>query len=231
MALKMSVDWHRSSIWTGCSCARRARSHSHDAGNNDFDIWTYIPAYRFTQQKYIVSQKDQVFATSTRTLTPTNPLLQHFLLGQQLPHDLGIMPKNQPRPKQPDQHLHHLMTMQPRTLIPHQPALRCRVLVVLANVVLIRREHECTVAWQADLHEAETWRVARAVPEGDALAELEGRDGEGLPVEGGQGEVGGEVDAAVGLGCDGPGGVFEFFFVDVDCGGEEPCQFGDCLGG
>lgn len=87
-------------------------------------------------------------------------------------------------------------------------------------MVLVRREHERAVARQVDLHEAETWRVARAVPESDALAELERRSGEGLPIEGGQGEVGGEVDAAVGLGCDRPSGVFEFFFVDVDCGGE-----------
>ena len=130
------------------------------------------------------------------------------------------MPKHQPRPKQPDQHLHHLMTMQPRALISHQPALRRRILVILANVVLVRREHERAVARQVDLHEAEARRVARAVAEGDALAELEGRCGEGLPVEGGEGEVGGEVDAAVSFGGDGPGGVFEFFFVDVDCGGE-----------
>jgi hypothetical protein len=40
-----------------------------------------------------------------------------------------------------------------------------------------------------------------------------------LPVEGGQGEVGGEIDAAVGFGCDGPCCMFEFFFVDVDFGG------------
>ena len=60
--------------------------------------------------------------------------------------------------------------------------------------------------------------MAWAVAESYSLAELEGRGGEGLPVEGGQGEVGGEVDAAVGFGCDGPGGVFEFFFMDVDCG-------------
>jgi hypothetical protein len=63
--------------------------------------------------------------------------------------------------------------------------------------------------------------VAGAVVESDSLAELEGRHGKRLPVEGCQGEVGGEVDAAVGFGCDGPGGVFEFFFVDVDCGGRQ----------
>jgi hypothetical protein len=62
--------------------------------------------------------------------------------------------------------------------------------------------------------------VARAVAESDPLAELERRGGEGLPVEGCQGEVGGEVDAAVGFGCDGPGCVLEFLFVDVDCGRE-----------
>lgn len=39
-----------------------------------------------------------------------------------------------------------------------------------------------------------------------------------MPVEGCQGEVGGEVDAAVGFGCDGPGCVFEFLLVDVDFG-------------
>ena len=126
------------------------------------------------------------------------------------------MPKHQPRPKNPHKRLHHLMTMQPRALIPHQPPLRRRILVVLANVVLVRREHERPVARQVDLHEAEARRVAWAVAESYSLAELEGRGGEGLPVEGGQGEVGGEVDAAVGFGCDGPGCVFEFLFVDVD---------------
>lgn len=110
------------------------------------------------------------------------------------------------------------MAMQPRILIPHQPALRRGILVVLADVVLVRREHEGPISQQVDLHKAEARRVARAVAQGDALAELEGRRGEGLPVEGRQGEVGSEVDAAVGFGGDGPGGVFEFFFVDVDCG-------------
>jgi hypothetical protein len=52
-------------------------------------------------------------------------------------------------------------------------------------VVLVRREHERPIAWQVDLHEAEAGRVAGAVAQGDALAELEGRGGEGLPVEGG----------------------------------------------
>lgn len=66
------------------------------------------------------------------------------------------------------------MTMQPRTLIPHQPALRRRILVVLADVVLVRREHERPVARQIDLHEAKTGCVARAVAEGDPLTELEG---------------------------------------------------------
>jgi hypothetical protein len=94
------------------------------------------------------------------------------------------------------------MTPQPRALIPHQPTLRLRILVILANVVLVRREHERPVARQVDLHEAETRRVARAVAESDALAEFEGRAGEGLPVEGCEGEVGGEVDGAVGFGCD-----------------------------
>ena len=128
------------------------------------------------------------------------------------------MPKHQPRPKNPHKRLHHLMTMQPSTLVPHQPPLRRRILVVLANVVLVRREHERAVARQVDLHEAETGCVARAVAESDPLAEFEGGGREGLPVEGGEGEVGGEVDAAVGFGGDGPGCVFEFFFVDVDCG-------------
>lgn len=118
-------------------------------------------------------------------LSLTRPLLKNLLLSQQLPHNLRIMPKNQPRPKHPHQHLHHLMTMQPRALVPHQPALRRRILVVLADVVLVRREHEGPVARQVDLHEAEARRVAGAVAQGDALAELEGRGGEGLPVEGG----------------------------------------------
>ena len=77
------------------------------------------------------------------------------------------------------------MTMQPRTLIPHQPTLRRRILVILANVVLVCREQERAIARQVDLHEAEARRVAGAVAQGDALAELEGRGGEGLPVEGG----------------------------------------------
>lgn len=46
-----------------------------------------------------------------------------------------------------------------------------------------------------------------------------------MPVEGCQGEVGGEVDAAVGFGGDGPGCVFEFLFVDVDFGGEDVVSF------
>ena len=87
-------------------------------------------------------------------------------------------------------------------------------------MVLVRREHERAVARQIDLHEAETRRVAGAVAESDSLAEFEGRGGEGLPVEGCEGEVGGEVDGVVGFGCDGLGCVFEFLFVDVDFGGE-----------
>jgi hypothetical protein len=130
------------------------------------------------------------------------------------------MPEHQPSPEQPHKLLHHLVAMKPRALIPHQPALRRRILVVLADVVLIRREDERAVTRQVDLHQAETRRVAGAVVERDSLADLVGRHGESLPVEGSQGEVGGEVDAAVGFGCDGPGGVFEFFFVDVDCGGK-----------
>lgn len=63
------------------------------------------------------------------------------------------------------------MTMQPRALIPHQPALRRRILVILANVVLVRREHERAIARQVDLHEAEARRVAGAVAEGNALGQ------------------------------------------------------------
>ena len=59
--------------------------------------------------------------------------------------------------------------------------------------------------------------MAWTVVESDPLAELERRGGEGLPIQGSEGEVGGKVDAAVGFGCDGPGGVFKLFFVDVDC--------------
>ena len=83
-------------------------------------------------------------------------------------------------------------------------------------MVLVRREQERPVTRQIDLHEAEAGRVARAVVEGDPLAELKSGRGESLPVQSCQGKVGGEVDAAVGFGGDGPGGVFEFFFVDVD---------------
>ena len=42
------------------------------------------------------------------------------------------------------------------------------------ELVLVRREHERAVARQVDLHEAEARRVAGAVAEGNALAELEG---------------------------------------------------------
>jgi len=180
-------------------------------------------AYYHTQKEYIISQDSPALAITHQhspayNHTPHFLLLQNLPLSQQVPHNLQIMPKNQPRPKHPHQRLHHFMTMQPRALIPHQPPLRRRILVVLANVVLVRREHERPVARQVDLHEAEARRVPGAVAQGDALAELEGRGAEGLPVEGCQGEVGGEVDAAVGFGGDGPGGVFKLLFVDVDFG-------------
>lgn len=126
------------------------------------------------------------------------------------------MPKHQPRPKQLHKVPHHLMTAHPRIVIPRQPALRLRVLVVLAHVVLVRREEEGPVASEVDLQQAQARRVPRAVVQREALAEVEGRGAEGLPVEGCEGEVGGEVDAGVGVGRDGPGGVLEFFFVDVD---------------
>jgi hypothetical protein len=92
------------------------------------------------------------------------------------------MSENQLRVEHPHKHLHHLMTVQPCALVSHQPALWRRVLVVLANVVLVRREQVRPVTRQVDLHEAETRRVAWTVAESDPLAELERRGGEGLPV-------------------------------------------------
>lgn len=128
------------------------------------------------------------------------------------------MTEDQPRCEHSYKHLHHLVTVKPRTLVAHQPALWYRVLVILADMVLIRGEHERPVARQVDLHEAETWCVARTVAESDPLTEFERRGGKGLPVQSSQGEVRGEVDAVVGFGCNGPGGVLVLFFVDVDCG-------------
>lgn len=84
-------------------------------------------------------------------------------------------------------------------------------------MILIPSEDEGAVARKVELQQAVAWRVARGVVQGDSLAEVEWRDVEGFPVEGCQGEVGGGVGCAVGFGGDGPGCVFELFFVDVGC--------------
>jgi len=68
------------------------------------------------------------------------------------------------------------------------------VLVVLANVVLIRGEDPCSRIEHVDLENCEAGGVAGGVAEGEALEEFDGVASPGLPVDL-EVEVVGEVDA------------------------------------
>jgi len=95
---------------------------------------------------------------------------------------LLIMPKHQISLEYALQPQNHLMTPDPRIMIAHQPTLRTTGIVVFLDMVLMCCEDERAVFGEIDLHDAEAWRVARGVVEGDALAKVVVWIGEGLPI-------------------------------------------------
>lgn len=118
-----------------------------------------------------------------RALMPRQTkLLIKLLRLDSLLGNLLIMPINQRSLKQSLQLQDLLVTPHPRIVIARQPTLRMTRIMILPDMILVHREDERAIFGEADLHDAETWRVARGVVERDALAEVVMGVGEGLPV-------------------------------------------------
>ena len=126
------------------------------------------------------------------------------------------MPKHQLRIKQPLQPLDHLQTLDPRVVIPGQPAVRVTQLVVLRNVELIRRPDPRAALLQIHLHDDQPRGMARTVVKSNPLIEIEVVFSEGIPLQLVQRHVSRQIDAEVRARADGPARVLEFLFVHVD---------------
>lgn len=143
-------------------------------------------------------------------------LFKELLLLHQRLRDVLIMSKNQSRPEQPLQPLNHLQTLDPGIVVPGQPSMRMTEFVILRDVELIRGPDESPVVFKIDLHNYQAWRMARGMVQCNALEEIEMVFGKGIPFQTFEVHVVTQIDAQVSLGGDGPAGVLEFFFVDID---------------
>jgi hypothetical protein len=74
------------------------------------------------------------------------------------------MPQNDLRRRPPRQHMNHLIAPHPIIMIPSQPALRMRILIILPHVILIRHE-DPRPAIRHDLQEAKPQRRAQRKPQ------------------------------------------------------------------
>ena len=73
----------------------------------------------------------------------------------------------------PGQHVDHLVAPHPIIMIARQPALRMALLVILPDVILVRRKDPRARLRHVDLQDAEARRVARRMVHDQTLRDLE----------------------------------------------------------
>ena len=102
-------------------------------------------------------------------------LTRHHRLLTVSKDDLGIRPFGK--------HVDHLVAAMPIIMVSCQPSLNGIVVVVVRHMVHIRGEDPRATVRHIDLHDAQSWCMARCMADVDALSQLEEFAVEGLPVD------------------------------------------------
>lgn len=135
------------------------------------------------------------------------------------------MPQNHIPARPPRQTLNHLMTPNPRIMIPRQPPLRHIIMIILLDMILITRKNPRPTLPQIHLQHAQSRRMSRTMMQRQSRSQFQMRAMEWHPVYV-ESEVVWKVDAQIGLCGYAVEGMLYFELVDVygDAGVAEKVQ-------